>query len=369
MVTAPVDPNAAGRWRGGPAATMEPGTGWEATGSPAAVGAPPAAGTAASPAAGTAFSPAAGTAASSARETAGTAASSAGEAAGTAALVAGGCCAWLLSLDATCAREARQVFREAASGLGLPADMIYDGATMASELAANTLYAQENIQFEGAAQLPVAGVPELWLYLRCGAGRWELACKVFDSLAGWKCGSPPGPGVTRAHAGGGRGLQIVAGLSGGRWGHHLSRSRLGGWKVPGKAVWFAQPVRAGCIPARLQRARPQPCQVSRRLEVMLAARGLGANLLRAGEAGAGISVLSVRRGLTVWCLPNTIMWRTGSGVYEQRAPTELEDTAERIVSLCEQLDSGQASGRPSPSAALAGGPRGGPGMSVSGPPG
>jgi hypothetical protein len=272
-----------------------------------------------------------------------------------------------LALDGTCAREARLVFREAASGLGLPGDLVYDGVTMASELAANTLYAQENVQFEGAARSPVAGVPELWLYLRRAADRWELTCKVFDSLADWKCGSPPGPGGTRAHAGGGRGLQIVAGLSGGRWGHHLSRSRLGGWRVPGKAVWFAQPVQAGCVPARLQRARLHPCQVSSRLEVMLADRGLGASLLRAGEAGAGISVLSVRRGLTVWCLPNTVMWRTRSGVYEQRMLTDLEDTAERIVSLCEELDSAQAAGPQSQPALLAGGPRSGPRVLVSGP--
>jgi hypothetical protein len=256
--------------------------------------------------------------------------------------VAGGCLAWPLSLDATCAREGRRVFREAASGLGLPDDVIYDGMTMASELAANTLHAQDNVQFEGTARLPVAGAPELWLYLRRTGSRWELVCNAFDSLAGWKCGAVPGLDEPRAYAGSGRGLQIVAGLSGGRWGHHLSRSRLGGWRVPGKVVWFAQPLQARCVPARLDRARPHPCQVSRRLEVMLAERGLGASLLRAGEAGGGISVLSVRRGLTVWCLPNTIMWRTGAGVYEQRTLTDLEDTAERIVSLCEELDGAPA---------------------------
>ncbi len=234
------------------------------------------------------------------------------------------------------------MFSETASGLGLPDDLIYDGMTMASELAANTLYAQQNVQFEGAARQAVAGVPELWLYLRHAAGRWELVCKAFDSLTGWKCGTPPTPGRAGPGAVDGRGLQVVAGLSGGRWGHHLSRSRLGCWRVPGKAVWFAQPVHPGRIPARLKRARPRPCEVSRRLAAMLADRGLGESLLRAGEAGAGISVLSVRRGLTVWCLPNTILWRTGGGVYEQRMLTDVEDTAEHIVSLCEELDSGQA---------------------------
>jgi hypothetical protein len=107
-------------------------------------------------------------------------------------------------------------------------------------------------------------------------------------------------------------------------------------------VWFAQPVQAECLPARLKRARLRPCEVSGRLEVMLAERGLGASLLRAGESGTGVSVLSVRRGLTVWCLPNTILWRTRAGLYEQRMLTDLEDTAECVVRLCEELDSGLA---------------------------
>ena len=52
-------------------------------------------------------------------------AAAASPAAGVASLVVYGCCAWPLSLDATCAHEARLVFREAASGLGLPDDLIY----------------------------------------------------------------------------------------------------------------------------------------------------------------------------------------------------------------------------------------------------
>jgi len=255
-------------------------------------------------------------------------------------------------LEVIRAREGRRVFCEAVSGLGLPDDLIYNGMTMASELAANTLHAQENVQFEGAARPPVAGGPELWLYLRCAVGQWELVCTAFDSLTGWKCGPPPVGDGPRACAEGGRGLQVVAGLSGGRWGHHLSRSRLGGQKVPGKAVWFAQPVQAECLPARLKRARLRPCEVSGRLEVMLAERGLGASLLRAGESGTGVSVLSVRRGLTVWCLPNTILWRTRAGLYEQRMLTDLEDTAECVVSLCEELDSGQAAETPAGPAVL-----------------
>ena len=143
-VTAPVAPGAAGRWRGGPAAKTHPEA-ERATDSPAAGVSP---------------------------------------VAGAASLAAGNCLVWPLSLDATCANESRRMFRETASGLGLADDLIYDGMTMASELAANTLYAQQNVHFEGAARHPVAGAPELWLYLRHAAGRWELVCKAFDSLTG-----------------------------------------------------------------------------------------------------------------------------------------------------------------------------------------
>lgn len=144
MVMPVAAPDPAGPWRGGPAAAREPGTGREVTDWPVARATSPVP--------------------------------------GPAALVAGGCCAWPLSLDATCAGEGRRVFREAASGLGLPDEAIYDGMTMTSELAANTLHAQDNIQFDGVARLPVAGAPELWLYLRRAAGRWELVCMTFDSL-------------------------------------------------------------------------------------------------------------------------------------------------------------------------------------------
>ena len=154
VVSAPVAPGAAGRWRGGPAAITDPEAGHEAADSPGAGASP---------------------------------------VAGGASLVAGDCLVWPLSLDATCAGESRRMFSETASGLGLPDDLIYDGMTMASELAANTLYALQNVQFEGAARRPVAGAPELWLYLRHAVGRWELVCKAFDSLTGWKCGTPPTP--------------------------------------------------------------------------------------------------------------------------------------------------------------------------------
>ena len=157
---------------------------------------------------------------------------------------AGGCSASPLPLDATCAAVARRLFRAAAGGVGLPAESIYDGATMASELAANSMHAQTGVQFDvrGCA---VAGAPEIWLYLRRVGGTQELVCMVFDALPRWKDDAPPDPAVpVPVDAVSGRGLHVVEGLSHGRWGHHLTRARLGSWKVSGKAVWFAVPVPA-----------------------------------------------------------------------------------------------------------------------------
>jgi hypothetical protein len=259
---------------------------------------------------------------------------------GAAALARGGCCSWPLPADATCAAVARGVFREVAAALALPADLESDGLLMTSELAANTLHAHANIEFDDAGGLPIAGAAELWIYLRRAAGRWELAVKVFDSLSGWKDDLAPEPGAAGADAVSGRGLGVVAGLSAGRWGQHLTRSRFGGWKVPGKAVWFAQPVPGDIVPESLRRTRLAPGRAARALEEMLAERGLGGGLLRAQEPSAGMSVLSVRYGLTVWCRDSAIWWRSPDGRQSEQVPTDLVEVAEQIVCACAEMDAG-----------------------------
>ena len=214
------------------------------------------------------------------------------------AALAGGCCccAWPLPADATCAAVARGVFREVAATLSLPEELAADGLLMTSELAANTLHAHGNIEFDGAGAWPIAGTPELWIYLRRAAGRWELVVKVFDSVSGWK--------------------------------------------VPGKAVWFAQPVPGGVVPERLRRTRLAPGRAARALEEMLVERGLGGGLLRAQEPSEGMSVLSVRYGLTVWCRDHTIWWRSPDGRQSEQVPTDLVEIAEQIVCACAEMDCG-----------------------------
>jgi hypothetical protein len=249
---------------------------------------------------------------------------------------AGGCSASPLPLDATCAGLARRLFRAAADGIGLPEDLSYDGATMASELAANSLHAHAGVQFDSVLGCPVAGAPELWLYLRRAGGEQELVCTVFDSLADWPAGGPDPAGEVPADAVSGRGLHVIHALSDGHWGHHLSRARLGGWKVPGKAVWFALPVPAGQALDRFQRPQPGSCQAASALERMLGERGIG-HIVRADAPVSGMSVLSIRRDLTVWCRSRVVSWTGRSGHREWREFSDLVDAAEQIVCAHEEL--------------------------------
>ena len=244
---------------------------------------------------------------------------------------AGGCFARPLPLDPTCAGTARSLFREGVAGIGLSGDLVHDGVTMASELAANTLHAQGNVEFSGSSQRPVSGFPELWLYLRGRGSRCEVVCKVFDSQPGWKTGSLPDVKVRSKEGVNGRGLQVVDGLSAGEWGAHLTRGRLGSWKVPGKAVWFALRVPPGSDAARFGRAELGPWEAVNELEAMLGSRGLAGRLVRVDEPAAGMSVLSISRDLTVWCHSGTASWRGAGGSYQRVPMSDLVDVAEQIV--------------------------------------
>ena len=215
-------------------------------------------------------------------------------------LTSGACGAWPLPGDVSCAATARALYREVAAEVGIGTDLAYDGVTMASELAANTLHTR------AGGPDRARGRSELWLYLRGSGATRELVCKVFDSCRGWKSGAAPSPYPLQAapEAMGGRGLQVVHELSGGRWGHHLTRARLGGWKSRGKAVWFAlpAPLPGGAFPAgdgvAAQAAgvlTVQHCtqlsarQATEKLRAMLAARGLGVRLRQDGGSPGGHS--------------------------------------------------------------------------------
>jgi hypothetical protein len=323
---------------------------------------------------------------------------------------AGTCYAWPLPADETCATVARQAFRDAVSEVGLEADLLEDGVLMASELAANTLHAQavaeaggggnrlasvmadvegESMTSAGPAAHPRRGpghlragrtaripqshrpsrvpryspspapsrVPqaELWLYLRgVGAGR-ELVCKVFDCYRGWRDGAAPEARRTPVEAVGGRGLQIVHELSGGRWGHHPTRARLDSWGLRGKAVWFAVPaplaharladvtgLRSYTFSADVTAARAagrlSARQAARELQVMLDERGFGSGLVRDDQPARDLSILSVRRGLTVWCQAGVVSLTTPWGSSQQWNYADMVEAAEQTVRRYEELD-------------------------------
>jgi hypothetical protein len=292
------------------------------------------------------------------------------------------------------------VFRDAVSEIGLEPGLVEDCLLMASELAANTLHARaaagaggggdrlvsgvadmggELITSAGPApSSPSAAVPaEFWLYLRGLGVRRELVCKVFDSYRGWRHGWAPSIFTASGQAEAGRGLQIVHELSGGRWGVHLTRARLGGLGVRGKAVWFAVPaplaharladvtgLRAYTLSADVTATRAQgrlsARQAGLRLRTMLDERGLRSRLVRAGRPGCDVSVLSVCRNLTVWCRSDGVSLTTpqGSVLYWEYA--DLVEAAEQTVRWHEELDMDLAE------AALAPAGRHHPGVSVQG---
>lgn len=334
----------------------------------------------------------------------------------------GVCCAWSLPADATCAGVARRLFRRTASELSLDGEAIDDGETVVSELAANTLHVKCGKHSNGTCSMgrasghgaaagdatghgtvrgrgagrsvgapwghadsgeTAAGTPELWLYLRGSGEACELVCKVFDAYPGWAHGTEPGHGGRRAAADAmsGRGLEVVHELSGGRWGYHLTRSRMVGWSLRGKAVWFATPApyakkavlvpwgqpggassdtlrhpisvawrsadAGGTHPVPASEAgawgradaggtRPMPAsEAMRRLETQLVARGFGDTMVRADDPGKDTAVLAVCGDLTVWCQAGCA-WLRAPGLDSQAwGYGDLIEVAEQVVAAHE----------------------------------
>lgn len=244
----------------------------------------------------------------------------------------GGCEVWPLPGDPTCAGIARRMYRKVADSLALDPALTDDGVTIVSELAANTLH----VRAESSR-----GGPELWLYLRGAGGSRELVCKVFDAYPGWLNGPPGGHSWVSSEAVSGRGLAVVHELSGGHWGYHLTRARLGGWPVRGKAVWFAVPV-----PARhastigTGTGGRAAGEAMAELEAGLISRGFGAALVRADDRTADMAVLSVCNGITVWCADGAA-WLRAPGTSGRRWDYgDLCELTEQTVEACETVAAG-----------------------------
>ena len=205
-----------------------------------------------------------------------------------------------------------------------------------------------------AASPPRGPQAELWLYLRGLGTERELVCKIFDCCHGWRNGSPPMASAMPADAICGRGLQIVHRLSGGRWGYHPTRARLDGCGLRGKAVWFAVPpplaharlmdvtgLRSYTLSADVTAARASgrlsARQAARELEGMLDERGFSSGLVREDQPVRDLSILSVRRGLTVWCQAGAVSLTTPWGSSQQWNYADLVEAAEQTVCRYEEL--------------------------------
>lgn len=245
----------------------------------------------------------------------------------------GGCDVWPLPGDPTCAGVARRAYRRVAASLSLDSALIDDGVAIVSELAANTLHVCGEHS---------GGPPELWFYLRGGGASRELVCKVFDAYPGWLDGAPIARSRIRPDALSGRGLGVVHELSGGHWGYHLTRARLGGWHVRGKAVWFAMPVTAPDASGAQTAGNPESAgnrasEVMAKLEAGLAARGFGSTLVRADDPAADMAVLSVCSGITVWCADGAA-WLHAPGMGDRRwGYGDLVELTEQTVEAYETM--------------------------------
>src|SRR5262249_25611974 len=148
----------------------------------------------------------------------------------------------------------------------------------------------------------------------------------------------PGRTVNRvpADAMSGRGLEVVHELSSGHWGHHLTRSRLSGTGIRGKAVWFSVPVPAaaamgsGRYPVTAKEAMTE-------LEQDLSTRGFSGRLVRADDTAADMAVLSIASGLTVWCR-SAAAWLRAPGVAAQQwSYWDLVEVEEQAVQAHEMI--------------------------------
>lgn len=275
----------------------------------------------------------------------------------------GSCGAWLLPADETCAGIARGLFRSAVTHLGLEDEVLDDAILMTSELAANTLHARAAVRTGGAPDCgpPVPGSAELWLYLRGMGLHRELVCKVFDCYSGWLQGPPSVKSAFCTQSDAGRGLQIVHELSGGRWGHHPTRARLGGWGVRGKAVWFAVPApfaharladvtglraftRSADVTATRRREQISAGQAVRELQAMLAERGFRGGsssvvrLVCSEDPGSDLSVLCVSPRLTLRCRSGLVSLGGPGEREESWSYADLVEAAEQTIRRYEELD-------------------------------
>jgi hypothetical protein len=79
-------------------------------------------------------------------------------------------------------------------------------------------------------------------------------------------------------------------------------------------------------------------QAAGELEAMLDERGFGGRLVRADQPASDMSVLSVCRGLTVWCRAGVVSLTTPGGRSQRWSYADLVEAAEQTVLRYEEID-------------------------------
>ena len=284
-------------------------------------------------------------------------------------IITGGCPVWRLPHTRACAETARSIVRTALAEL-VP-DRLDDCLVMASECATNAwLHGLGGRELDNT-HAPVAGRSELAIYRRGPEDSAELVVTVFDprsdldAVAGAVSVSVltelpdkplneslpadvldqlladlpdnPLPESPPAAAGdlppqwwsGQRGLDTVRVLSGSRYGFYRTRSRMGQYRVSGKAAWFAVPIPTTSLAAKPPTVRLSPAEAVRALRDQLTTRGLGGiyhNDLH------DRSVLSLRH-LTIWCSGDNFSWKDGDREAVWIPYFDLTDVIDQIIRI------------------------------------
>lgn len=254
-----------------------------------------------------------------------------------------GCYVERLPGDERIARAARRCVTGLLTSAGCPTEYIDDVQVMASELATNALL--HGIRSVLRDHQVPSDSAEIWMYTRVGTTGRELVIKVFDPFRGWAPSRATGIEPRDRMREHGRGLQLIADLTRGKWGHHLTVSRKNVPTVLGKATWFAMPL-------------PDPVQIPRVLEVdpappsptrgpvdyvhsMLSGRGIG-GIIR--NDSSTVSVLSLACGLTVWyeLRNDEFSWIRPDGDQGRWPACDFVEVCERIVSAHAAITGGNA---------------------------
>lgn len=221
-------------------------------------------------------------------------------------LITGGHCSFPLPSDPSCASVARSSLTIVMNELGLPSDLIDDGALAVSELATNQL-----LHAPGC-------IAELWTWIRTAPSP-HLVVTVFDTARD-VLPVRSDDYLLDEH---GRGLAIVTALAA-SVGAHPSRARLQASPVTGKAVWFTLPLPQ---PWPGKSLRPNPLRARQQLLLALRSRGLPAKRVSDVPGTTTIHLDRLRIDIT----SDVFAWCTEDGLPIRYPLLDLQDAVEAII--------------------------------------